>query len=100
VIKDAQIKRLEQEIEQIKRQRFELMAIRLAKHLDLADCDNFDDLPGDIRDLLNGYKYFDLIFPLMQKDRDELSLSYRQLEIKYGVPKSTIQLYLNDPKKK
>lgn len=75
------------------------MAVRLAKHLDLADCETFAGLPVQIQTMLNGMKYVDVVFPLMQQDREELSLSYRQLEIKYGVPKSTIQLYFNPPKK-
>lgn len=84
----------------VKRQRFELMAVRLANHLDLANCDDFEKLPVQIQTMFNGMKYVDVVFPLMQRDKEVFALSYRQLEIKYGVPKSTIQLYFNTPKKK
>lgn len=82
-----------------KRQRFEVMAVRLANHLNLSVADTFVMLPEQVKIMLNGLKYLDVVLPLMQHDRDRLSLSYRQLEIKYGVPKSTIQMYLNGPKK-
>ncbi len=90
----------EVDTELVKRQRFELMAVRLANHLDLANCDDFEKLPGQIKTMFNSMKYVDVVFPLMQKDKEEFGLSYRQLEIKYGVPKSTIQLYFSAPKKK
>lgn len=83
-----------------KRQRFEVMAVRLANHLNLSEADTFMSLPGQVQTMLNGLKYLDVVLPLMQQDRERLLLSYRQLEIKYGVPKSTIQMYLNGAPKK
>lgn len=88
------------QIEQNKRQRFEVMAVRLANHLNLSTADTFSMLPDQVKFMLNGFKYLDVVLPLMQQDRERLSLSYRQLEIKYGVPKSTIQMYLNGAPKK
>ena len=77
-------------IERNRRQRFELMAVRLANHLNLSGVDNFDELPAQVKTILNGLKYIDIVLPLMQHDRDNLQMSFRQLSIKYGVPKSTI----------
>lgn len=86
----------ENEIEQIKRERFEIMAVRLANFLELSSVTVFVDLPVHVQTMLNGFKYIDIVVPLMRKDRDANQLSFRQLEIKYGVPKSTIRDYLND----
>lgn len=90
----------DEQIQFNKRQRFEVMAVRLANHLNLSVSDTFVMLPEQVKSMLNGLKYLDVVLPLMQHDRDRLLLSYRQLEIKYGVPKSTIQMYLNGTPKK
>ncbi|MGL4641001.1 MAG: hypothetical protein ACRCVX_14900 [Shewanella sp.] len=74
------------------------MAVRLAAHLDLAKCEDFYCLPTLVQKTFNAMKYIELVSPLMEKDREQLGLSYRQLEIKYGIPKSTIQVHLNDKK--
>jgi len=82
--------------EQIKdneRRRFELMVVRLANHLNLSSADEFDALPGQVQSMFAGWKYIDVVGPLMVRDRDNDRLTIRQLEIKYGVPKSTISDY-------
>lgn len=85
----------QQQIESNQRQRFEIMAVRLANHLELSTATEFDELPAHIKTMLNSFKYIDLVVPLMRNDRDGVNqLSLRQLEIKYGVPKSTIRDYL------
>jgi hypothetical protein len=67
------------------------MAVLYANHFKLSLVDRFDALPVNVREALNGLKYIDIVLPLMTKDRHKEGLSYRQLSIKYGVAKSTIQ---------
>jgi hypothetical protein len=81
---------LKNEREKRQRERFEKWAVVLANHLELSAVDTFDNLPVSIKTMLNGFKYIDVVLPLMQFDRDKSGLSFRQLEIKYGVTKSTI----------
>lgn len=72
------------------------MAVLLANHLELSPADSFVDLPVQIQTMLNSFKYIDVVLPLMQRDRDKFGLSFRQLEIKYGVTKSTIHRLVAD----
>lgn len=81
---------LKNDREKRQRERFEKWAVVLANHLELSPVDSFDDLPGTVKSMFNGFKYIDVVLPLMQYDRDKSGLSFRQLEIKYGVTKSTI----------
>lgn len=81
-------------IEARKRERFEAMAVRLANHLEMSAAAKFVDLPVKVRDHFNGMRYYDIIKPLIQEDFYVGRLSYRQLCIRYGVAKSTIQSYL------
>lgn len=87
---------LKNEREKRQRERFEQMAVFLANHLELSPVDSFVDLPAQIQTMLNSFKYIDLVLPLMQRDRDKFGLSFRQLEIKYGVTKSTIHRLVAD----
>ena len=87
---------LKNEREKRQRERFEQMAVLLANHLELSPVDSFVDLPAQIQTMLNSFKYIDLVLPLMQRDRDKFGLSFRQLEIKYGVTKSTIHRLVAD----
>lgn len=84
-----------EQVEKNKRERFRLMAVRLANHLELSPARSFDDLPIQIREMLSALKYIDIVFPLIQRDHNVDRLTIRQLEIKYGVPRSTIHDYLN-----
>lgn len=86
-------------IERNKRQRFEEMAVRLANYMKWSEADTFMSLPLVIQTQLNGMKYIDVVLPLIRRDREENGLSYRGLEIKYGVSKSTIQENLSGEKK-
>ena len=87
----------QERIEYNKKQRFEKMAVRLANHLGLSSVSDFLDLPNQVKDMLNSFKYIDLVMPLIKEDRHCLNpLSLRQLEVKYGIPKSTINDYLKD----
>jgi len=80
----------DEHIQQNQRRRFEVMAVRLANHLDLSGVEVFDQLPAQVKTMFNGLKYIEIVLPLMQNDRDRFQMSFRQLSIKYGVPKSTI----------
>lgn len=87
----------QERIEYNKKQRFEKMAVRLANHLGLSSASDFFDLPSHTKQMLSTYKYVDLVMPLIKEDRHGLNpLSLRQLETKYGIPKSTIGDYLKD----
>lgn len=87
---------LKNEREKRQRERFEKWAVVLANHLELSPVDSFNDLPVTIKSMFNGFKYIDVVLPLMQHDRDKSGLSFRQLEIKYGVTKSTIHRLVSD----
>lgn len=87
-------------IEKRRRERFEHMAVALANHLGLSAAHTFSELPAPVQATLNSFKYLDIVLPLMQRDRDKLGLSFRQLEIKYGITKSTIHRLISDRKLK
>jgi hypothetical protein len=82
------------------RERFEKMAVLLANHLELSNAQLFAELPVKIQEMFNGLRYIDIVLPLMQRDREKYGLSFRQLEIKYGVTKSTIHRLLAERKLK
>lgn len=86
--------------EKIQRERFEIMAVRLARHLSLSNAEDFEQLPVSVKSTLNRLQYFEIVMPLIEHDRDKFSLSLRQLENKYGLKKSTIHYHLNRPEKK
>lgn len=83
------------QIKENQRERFEMMVVRLANLLELSSVDKFELLPPLVRDAFKSFKYLDVVLPLIHHDREVNTMSYRQLEIKYGIPKSTIQNYLN-----
>lgn len=78
-----------EKIQQKKRERFEIMAVRLAKHLQISSAETFSDLPMEAKSAFNGMEYIDIVRPLIISDKSK-GLSCRQLEVKYGVPKSTV----------
>ena len=82
--------------EKVWREKFEVMAVRLAHHLGMSKAESFDQLPTSIRNTLNGLRYYEIVLPLVIHDREVLGLSYRQLEIKYGLPKSNIQYHVRN----
>ena len=91
--------RTQKEIEEKKRERFEFMALRLAHFMHLSEAETFEDLPAQVRVTFNGLKYHEVVLPLMDFDKSN-GLSVRQLEIKYGIPKSTVQYHLSNWRKK
>lgn len=90
----------EQEIEAKKRERFEVMAVRLAAHLSLSKAEKFADLPAAVREHLETMSYCELVAPLMRLDKSK-GHSIRMLATKYGLPKTTVGYHLNKncPKK-
>lgn len=79
-----------EKIEQKKRERFEVMAVRLAKHLQISNAETFNDLPTEAKTAFNDMDYIDIVRLLIISDKSKLGLSCRQLEVKYGVPRSTV----------
>ena len=75
-------------------ERYQLMTVRLARHLKLTNVDQYVDLPVSVRETFCRWKYTDIVLPLIVHDKEVNGLSLRQLEIKYGVPKSTIDYHL------
>lgn len=79
--------------EEVNQERFKVMAVRLARHLHLSTAEDFDSLPISVKNTFRRFKYHELVMPLVEYDRETLGLTFRQLEIKYGLPKSTIQYH-------
>jgi len=75
------------------RERYELMTLRLARHLKMSTVEKYEDLPKSVKDTFCRWKYNEIVLPLIVFDKSN-GLSLRQLEIKYGLPKSTIQYHL------
>ena len=76
-----------------KRERFELMAVRVAAFLKLSNAATFDALPMPVKESFNKMQYNELVKPLMMNDKYK-GMTCRQLGIKYGIPKSTVQRLL------
>lgn len=72
------------------RERHERMAVLFASHCHMAKCEKFADLPIHIQEVLIEMQYKDIVLPLMCQDRYRNGLSYRQLSIKYGIPRSSV----------
>lgn len=81
-------------------ERFEVMAVRLARHLKLSSSDTYEALPKAVKITFSRLKYYEIVMPLIENDRVVSGLTYRQLEIKYGLAKSTIGYHLNTIRKK
>lgn len=82
------------EIEDKRRARFEVMAVRLANHLNLSSADTWAKLPQTAREYFNGQKYCDIVKPLIIRDNMR-GQSVRQLAIKYGLSSSAVQNHLS-----
>lgn len=76
------------------RERYEVMTVRLARHLKLSVAEKYEDLPGTVKSTFCRLTYNEIALPLMVFDKEVNGLSLRQLEIKYGIPRSTIQYHL------
>lgn len=74
----------EQIIKEKKRERFEIMAVRLANHLQMSPADTFDALPQPLQQHFNSLRYCDIVKPLMIKDHMS-GMSIRGIAIKYGM---------------
>jgi hypothetical protein len=80
--------------EEVFLERYQVMTVRLARHLKLSTAETYDDLPVSVRETFCRWKYNEIVLPLIVVDKEQNGLSLRQLEIKYGLPKSTIQYHL------
>lgn len=87
------MRKSDEQIEQQRRDRFEVMAVRLANHLNLSSAERWADLPQTARDYFNGQKYCDIVKPLIIRDSHK-GQSVRQLAIKYGLSSSAVQNHL------
>lgn len=79
-------------------ERFRLMALRLAKHLNMTTVDRYEEMPLPVQNYFVGKTYIEVVLPLMINDKEVKGLSLRGLETKYGVPKSTIGYHLGKKK--
>lgn len=84
----------DKQIEQKRRERFEVMAVRLAQYLNMSQAEKFADLPPKIREHFDGLKYADIVRPLIAVDRTA-GFSVRQLSIKYGLSLSAIHNHIS-----
>lgn len=76
------------------RERYELMTVRLARHLKMTTVERYEELPRSVKEAFCRWRYNEIVLPLIVVDKEVNGLSLRQLEIKYGLPKSTIQYHL------
>lgn len=83
----------EKQIEQKRRERFEVMAVRLANRTGMSTAEKFSELPVPIREHLDGLRYCDIIRSLVQSDHAD-GYSIRRLAIKYGISKTAIDNHL------
>jgi hypothetical protein len=81
-------------MKQINRERFEVMAVRLAHHLEMSKAELFKDLPPKLQAYFNTLDYADIVMPLINEDRYK-GLAYRGLSIKYGISTTEICRRLN-----
>lgn len=87
------------EIEAKKRERYELMVVRVANYLNLSKAQTFEALPVEVREHLEQLSYCDLIMPLMRADRKK-GLSLRALAVRYGLGKTTVSYHLGKKRPK
>jgi len=80
----------DEQVQAKRRERFEVMAVRLANHTGMSKADSFDHLPPSIREHLNGLRYCDIVKPLIQADHAK-GASFRMMAVKYGLSKRSIQ---------
>jgi len=83
-----------EQIEAKRRERFEIMAVRLAKRLEMSHAETFDQLPVPIRKHMEGLRYCDIVRPLIQADHAD-GYSLRRLAIKYGLSKTAISNHIS-----
>lgn len=84
------MRKTDKEIEQKRRERFELMAVRHANLLKMSNAKKFEELPLIVRRQLDSLSYSEIVRPLMIADKAD-GASVRQLAFRYGLPKSTVQ---------
>lgn len=83
-----------EQIEAKKRERYEVMVVRVANHLNLSKAQTFEALPARVREHLEQLKYCELIIPLLRADREK-GLSLRALAVRYGLGKTTVSYHLS-----
>lgn len=79
----------QKQIEAKRRERFEVMAVRLANRLEMSQAETFDQLPTPIREHFESLRYCDIVKPMIQDDYAH-GLSMRRLSIKYGLSLTAI----------
>lgn len=84
----------DEQIEARKRERFEVMAVRLANHLNMSGADTWDKLPQSAKDYFNGLRYCDVVKPLIIQDNHG-GQSVRQISIKYGLSPTAVQNHIS-----
>jgi len=82
------------EIEENKRLRYQIMVVRVARHLSLSKAETFEELPHTVKEHLTALRYCELIDPLLRADRLN-GLSLRALAVRYGLSKTTISYHLS-----
>lgn len=88
------MRKTDEEIAKRRRERFELMVVRLANHRGLSSAKEYCDLPISVKETFEAFDYIDVIKPLIQIDY-AAGQSYRQLSNKYAIPKTTISRYIS-----
>lgn len=83
----------DEQVEARRRERFEVMAVRLANHLQMSTADTWSKLPQPVRDYFNGQRYCDVVRVLIIQDNHS-GQSVRQLSIKYGLSSTAIQSHI------
>lgn len=84
----------DEQVEARRRERFEVMAVRLANHLQMSTADTWAKLPQTVRDYFNSQRYCDVVRVLIIQDSHS-GQSVRQLSIKYGLSSTAIQSHIS-----
>jgi hypothetical protein len=87
----------DEQIELRRRERFKVMAVRLANHLQMSSADTWEKLPLPVQEYFESQRYCDVVRVLIIKDNHG-GQSVRQLSIKYGLSSTAIQNHLSKNK--
>lgn len=93
------MRKTDEQIKAKRRERFEYHVVRLAKYLNLANVDEYADLPGPLKEHFNSMHYGQVVAPLIQKEAAE-GYKPSELAIKYGLCETAIRNHINNKKER
>ena len=87
------MRQTDEQVEARRRERFEVMAVRLANHLQMSTADTWAKLPPTVQEYFESQRYCDVVRVLIIRDNHS-GQSVRQLSIKYGLSSTAIQSHI------